>query len=359
MQNVHWSDWLSHRRVAVLAVASAIVLLVVVWLIEDWVARPRPAAMPSSHVGMQVVGFYENNVPKDGAPSSRSSFNAHYRQLTQVSPLWFSVSPSGAVLNTGYDASFVADARKHHVAVVPLFINAQGSTHVLWSPITRRRAAANITKVVKADHLSGASVDFELLNPSSRADLSRFVHDLAADLHPHHKLVAVSVFPLLGVPKSVNGAYDYRTLARNADYLVIMAYDHHYSGGPPGPVAPYDWVRANVAAAVKLAPPARLVLSIGMYGYDWIDNGRPGLAPTIADVTAKALAKAYGAPIHYVAAQSQNEFVYSQSGVPHLVWFMGDRSAAARVALARQYHLAGISLWRLGMEDPGFWKVVP
>ncbi|PSR23834.1 MAG: glycoside hydrolase [Sulfobacillus acidophilus] len=329
------------------------------WFIEALLAPSGPAAMPPSHLGMQVVGFYENKVPGDGIPSSESSFNAHYRQLTQVSPLWFSVTPAGTVLNTGFDARFVADAEQHHVPVVPLFVNTRGSSQVLLSRAMRRRAAANITQVVQADHLSGASIDFELLSPSSRADLSRFVHDLSSDLHPQHKVVAVSVFPLLGVPTSINGAYDYRSLARNADYLVIMAYDHHYSGGLPGPVAPYSWVKNNVVAALKEAPPDRLVLSIGMYGYDWINNGQPGVAPTVADVSAKALAKSYGVPIRYVAAQSQNEFVYTQNGVSHVVWFMGDRSAAARVKLARQYHLAGISLWRLGMEEPGFWHVVP
>ena len=352
--------WLHRNRVLAGVIGGLVAVFLAIWAVNGRkFSLDGPTAMPATPSTFQVVGFYENKTAGDGMPSSRVSFDAHSRQLTQVSPLWFSVDPNGTVVNTGYDPSLVTDAHNRHVPVVPLFVNAQGSTNVLLSRATRRLAARNIARVVSQDHLDGASIDFELLKPTSRTDLSRFVTVLANFLHPSHKIVAVSVFPLVGLPASINGAYDYKALAASADYLVIMAYDHHYSGGPPGPVSPYPWVKSNVQAALKQAPANRLVLSIGMYGYDWINNGQAGNAPTLADVTAQALAKSKGAPIHYVASESQSEFTYSQHGTSHIVWFMGDRSAQARLALAKQYHLAGISLWRLGMEDPNFWKILP
>jgi spore germination protein YaaH len=360
--SVNWQNWLKNNRTLAGLLGGLVALFLVIWAVEAAFKRPSapvPAAMPKGGAAFQVVGFYENKVAGDGIPSSRVSFDAHYRQLTSVSPLWFSVNTDGTVSDTGYDNSLVTDAHSHHISVVPLFTNAQGSTNVLWSAATRLKAAKSIAAVVKQDHLDGANIDFELLNPASRTDLSDFVYDLSQQLHPMHKVVAVSVFPLVGLPASINGAYDYHALAQNADYLVLMAYDHHYSGGPPGPVASYGWVQQNVAAALKQAPAKRLVLSIGMYGYDWVNNGAAGAAATVPDVTAKQMASRYGARIRYIASESQNEFTYSQSGVAHVVWFMGDRSAKARVALARQYHLAGVSLWRLGMEDPQFWSNVP
>lgn len=361
MENFHWPDWIRQNRVAVMVVGGAVVLILVIWAIVAAATRRGPSAMPAPKfkLGMQVVGFYENKTKGDHMPSSRVSFDKHASKMTQVSPLWYSVSPTGMVKDTGYDQSLVNNAHKKHVLVVPLFVNAGGSSHVLLSSPTRTKAAKNIANVVRAHRLDGASIDFELLKPSSRSDLSLFIQDLSKDLKPMHKIVAVSVFPLLGMPKSVNGAYDYHALASHADYLVIMAYDHHYSGGPPGPVSPYGWVKQNVVAALKQAPAKRLVLAIGMYGYDWVNNGTASSAPTVADVTAKAMAKSYNVPIRYIASESQNEFTYTKNGTSHVVWFMGDRSAKARVALARQDHLQGIALWRLGMEDPNFWTVVP
>jgi spore germination protein len=359
MNNFDATGWIRRHRTLAFAAGAVIAAVLIIWAVESLVRHRAPAAMPGNKSGFQVVGFYENKTPHDGMPSSRVSFDAHWRQLTQVSPLWFSVNPDGTVTDTGYDSSLVSAAHQHHIPVVPLFVNAQGSSQVLMSQATRLKAVGSIAAVIKQDNLDGASIDFELLKPQSRTDLSLFMQDAANKLHPLKKILAVSVFPLAGLPTSINGAYDYHALARSADYLVIMAYDHHYSGGPPGPVAPYRWVRSSVQAALQQAPANRLVLSIGMYGYDWANNGAASAAPTVADVTAKAMARSYGVPIHYYARQSQNQFAYTKNGTPHVVWFMGDRSAKARLALAKQYHLDGISLWRLGMEDPAFWRVVP
>lgn len=347
----------NRNRLGWYGLGALVALLVVVgWLTRQ---RARVAPMPG-HAGapFQVVGFYSNPAPSATGPTARSDFLAHWRQLTTVSPLWFSVTRSGAVVDTGYDGSLVAFAHRHGRAVLPLFVNAAGSSTVLWSAATRHRAAANIQAVIQHDHLDGANLDFELLKPSSRADLSRFVGDVEARLARLHKALAVSVFPLRGMPASVNGAYDYGALARYANYLVIMAYDHHYSGGPPGPVAPYAWVKDNVAAALRVAPAKKLVLAIGMYGYDWVNSGKPGAAPTVTDVQAEALARSRGVTPRYVGSLSQNTFTYTAGGVSHVVWYMGDRSAAERVRLAHASHLGGIALWQLGDEDPRFWRVL-
>ncbi|NMP20824.1 glycosyl hydrolase family 18 protein [Sulfobacillus harzensis] len=354
MTTQDWRDWLRQNRTLALIVGGVIVVLLAIWAIDAALKPHRAAPMPAQGgTRFQVIGFYENK-------KSRGSFDAHKNKLTTVSPLWFSVNAAGTVNDTGYDNSLVVQAHKARVSVMPLFINAGGNNTVLLSAATRQKAAASIAQVVKADHLDGVDIDFELLAPSSRDALSAFVKDVAAKLHPLHKAVEVSVFPLTGISSSISNAYNYTALAKSADYLVVMTYDHHYSGGPPGPVAPYGWVKTNVEAALKAAPAKKLVLAIGMYGYDWVNNGAPGSAPTIPDVEAKAMAKSYGVPIRYIAAESQNRFTYTaKDGTSHVVWFMGDRSAKARVALARQYHLGGISLWELGQEDPAFWSAIP
>lgn len=353
MTGQRFGDWIKQNRTLALLIGGLMVLLLIIWAIEAIFKARGPAPMRAQTTRFQVIGFYKNK-------TSHASFDAHYKKLTTVSPLWFSVSPSGALTDTGYDNSLVSAAHRHHIPVVPLFINDGGNNTVLLSSAARHRAAANILRVVQADHLDGVDIDFELLAPSSRHGLSAFTRDVARRLHPLHKLVEISVFPLTGISPAISDAYNYRALARSADYLVVMTYDHHYSGGTPGPVAPYGWVKSNVSAAIKAAPAKKIVLAIGMYGYDWVNNGAPGPAPTVPDVKAKAMAAHYGVPIHFIASTSQNMFTYRASdGTGHVVWFMGDRSAKARVQLARHEHLGGISLWELGQEDPAFWSRVP
>lgn len=357
MNSNAWRQWIRNHQGLSMGLA-AVILLILIWVI--WPHRNDGPFNPSgTSQGLQVVGFYENKTPGSANPSSLVSFQSHWRQLNSISPHWFQVNPDGSVTDLGYDAALVNWARQHHVSVVPLVTNGQGLTDVLWTHATRQLAAKNLDHLMQQDHLDGVNVDFELLNPDSRHDLSRFVADVSSYTKPHHKTLAVSVFPLVGLPSSVNGADDYAALAKSANYLVIMAYDHHYSGGPPGPVAPWGWVEDNIKAALKEAPASHLMLAIGMYGYDWVDNGQPGSANTVPDFRAQQLANQYGATIHYISDISQNEFRYTTGGTPHIVYYMGDRSAKARVALAARYHLAGVALWRLGYEEPGFWSVIP
>ncbi|MCL8208062.1 MAG: glycoside hydrolase [Actinomycetia bacterium] len=356
MERATWRRWYQEHPRAVLG-AAVLLLLLVIGLVGA-ARRSAPAPMPLGRLfgrPFQIIGFYENASP--GEPSSWTSFRTHVGQLTTVSPRWFSLTASGQVDDIGYDPTMARFAAAHHVALVPLVTNANGTDGMLATAARRRAAAARLAALVRQDHLDGLNVDFELLPASDRDALDRFVQDLRRALGPH-KVLAVSVFPLVGLPPSVNGADDYKGLAAAADYLVVMAYDHHYSGGPPGPVAPYTWVADNVAAARRLVPASKLVLAIGMYGYDWSRAGVPGSATTLSDVAVEALAKRLGIVPRYIPSESQSTFTYRSGGTTHVVWYMGDRSAAARAALARREHLAGIALWRLGYEDPDFWHAV-
>ena len=346
-----WEVWWSRHKYHILWLLGAtLIILITVRLI--WHPGQRTVR------ALGIIGFYENNTAQTHS-GSLSALSAHIQKLTTVSPQWFSVNGNGSVTDTGYDPPAANLILKHHVALVPLFINTGGNSQVVLNPLARIHAVDTLVHMVQQYHLNGVDIDFELLKPAARNGLSLFIKLLARKFRPMHKTIAVCVFPLVGVPSSVNAAYDYRNLAANANYLVMMTYDHHYSGGIPGPVAPFSWVKDNITAALRQVRAHQIVLAIGMYGYDWVDNGKPGPAATVPDAAVANLLHRYGVRAQYNAFDSQNQFTYIRSGVKHIVYYMGTRSAEARLQLARRYHLAGISLWRLGFEEPGFWSVVP
>ena len=334
------------RHPATLWAAGAVAALLLAWWLAS-VAR-GPAAPMTLGGRFQIVGFYQDKSPGSARPGSRASFEAHARAITTVTPRWFTMNSAGAIRSIGYQPSVASFAKSHHVLLVPLVTNV--GSGMLTSASVRARGAHALAALIKKDHLDGVNIDFELLPASARTGLTDFVSLVRHDVGPR-PVVAVSVFPLVGVSASISRAYSYAGLAAPANYLVVMAYDHHYSGGPPGPVAPYSWVLANVDAALKIVPAAKVVLAIGMYGYNWVGTS----AHTVSDVQAEALAKSHGVHPTYNAAESQNTFRFTSGGATHVVWYMGDRSAQARVALAKAKHLAGIALWRLGDEDPRFW----
>lgn len=349
MNHTGIADWYRRAPVAFMAGAAVLVFLLI-WVIRAMSGGGRGAIIPFSGPRFQVVGFYENSTT-----GSLASLKSHYRSMTQLSPRWFAVTASGAIKNVGYQPTVASFILSHHLKLVPLVTNL-GSA-MLSSPHVRLTAAKNLAALVRADHLSGLSLDFELLPASTRTAYSDFVADVRKQIGPRATL-AVSVFPLVGVPKSITGAYDYTALARSANYLVLMTYDRHSDGSTPGPVAPYGWVQQSLSAALKVAPPHKIVLAIGTYGYDWPNTGTASSATTLSDTEAKALARAHGITPRYDRANSQNYYTYAASSGPRVVWYMGDRSASARVSLARTKHILGVAIWELGDEDPGFWTTL-
>src|SRR5207253_9866820 len=70
-----------------------------------------------------------------------------------------------------------------------------------------------------------------------------------------------------------------RQLAENVDLVVVMAYDEHFEGGEPGPIASVRWtdqVLDKFGAAVRANKP---VIGIGSYAYDW-SKGKKTESPT-------------------------------------------------------------------------------
>jgi spore germination protein YaaH len=73
---------------------------------------------------------------------------------------------------------------------------------------------------------------------------------------------------------------------------------------------------------------------------------------------AVALAKQYHAPIHFDESGQSHWFTYTDAstGIKRTVWFESHFGFCSRWELAKQYKVAGISLWRIGGEDPELWK---
>jgi spore germination protein len=146
--------------------------------------------------------------------------------------------------------------------------------------------------------------------------------------------------------------YDLHALGQVADRVLLMTYDEHANPGAPGPVAGLGWVSSALRYAMTQVSPARLLLGIADYGYDW----SPGQAATVTAAQALALARQMGAAVAWDAVAQEPHFTYLQGTVRHTVWFEDGASAALKIALAQRDGLGGIALWQLGGEGPGFWN---
>ena len=297
-----------------------------------------------------ILGYYDG-----GGVDSAGWFDmvAHAGSLNGIVPDWFEIWSQGQITGSP-DPGVMAYAERHHLWTFAL-VQQNADPGVFHTLLDNRanaaRARANLLRLCEADGFDGINLDFEGVEAADRAALTRFVQRLATLLHVHGYYLTLSL-PAETADEPANawtGAYDYRALGRAADLVLLMAYDDHYAGGPPGSVAPAPWVAAVARYAVSVLPPSKIVLGVPGYGYDWGGGG---------SAEALSYGQAAGLDDTYERGLAGSHFAYSSGGVVHEVYFDDASSFAAQATVAEDYDLRGIAIWRLGIEDPAVWRIV-
>jgi spore germination protein YaaH len=106
----------------------------------------------------------------------------------------------------------------------------------------RARAAMIATLVAQAQKrgYAGYVFDLEDLTPVAARAYPGFVAQAKAALKPIGRDVWVTT-------PFADEDFPYKQLQDAADAVMLMAYDQHYGGGEPGPVAAQDWFESNLA----------------------------------------------------------------------------------------------------------------
>lgn len=315
--------------------------------------KAEAPAAPVPSLSPRVVLAYWARWGDDPTPSL--SLNTGLDVLDVFSPYWFSVRGNGSLVarESGHAGTLAGLAGKSTL----LLVNNSGQ-RMLTDPDSRERAVDNIVRIVREYGVAGVTIDFELLPPERRDDLTRFVDAVAGRLRPEGYLVAVAVGPKLSADSPENdgaAVYDYEALGRIADLVLLMTYDQHGSFSKPGPVAGLPWVEGVVSYAASAIPPEKLLLGIAGYGYEWGPRG----TRVVPAREAGALAEARGVGVEWDDRAGEEFFRFTDdAGAEREVWFESERAISLKLDIATRYDLRGVALWSLGQESPGLWPVL-
>lgn len=305
----------------------------------------------------QAVAFFENGSGPE-FPDSLPTLERYAKLFDVVSPFWYSVGPTGDLAGDGYRPEVVAAARSRGLKVIPLVGNLKSgpgnSFDAIRTDAARARTVDNLTTLAAARGYDGLNVDFELLPPEARPSYTAFVTSLATALHAQGRTLTVSVFPDVELSPAVSGFFDYRAIGQAADFIVLMAFDRHWSATGPGPVAPLPWVEASLDSLLKYVPARKVILGVGTHAYDWPTSAGSGIAEYLPTRVALQRAADAGSALRFDPESRQSTFAYaSAGGAFREVWVQDGAQLADRAALARRRGLRGVAVWRLGFSEDG------
>ncbi len=147
-------------------------------------------------------------------------------------------------------------------------------------------------------------------------------------------------------------AYDYQDLGIIADKTIIMAYDYHWPGGPPGPVAPFFWVRDVIDYAIMNIPVQKLYIGLPFYGYAWEVNGNSKRAHGLSYTQIMEIKEKHKCKIEW-DQESRTPYIKLAD---REIWFENIASIMEKIKLINKYNLPGVAFWRLGLESPQIWN---
>ena len=325
---------------------------------KRWTRLAAPhAAAPGGTRQPLSVGFY---VSWD--ESSRESLSDHVNELDVVSPQWIQLDGSDGKVTVTSDpqARAIIAAAKHPPSIVPSVFNARdgvwdgaAADALLANPAAQQTLIRTLVDQAQKHGFAGYVFDLENLSAASVARYPAFLAQARASLKPSGRQVWVTA--------PFDEAWPLRKLQAAVDAGVLMAYDEHYGTGDAGPPAGQDWYETWLAKDMAQLDPARTIMALGAYGYDWTlpSKGRPNSAEAMT--YAEATQTAYDSdakPQMDDTGLNPNYGYADETGRRHSVWYLDASTAFNQVRVADNYAPMGFALWRMGGEDPQVWKVL-
>ena len=313
---------------------------------------PSPTPAPSAYqvsIWAPYIGFLEQKALTDNADV-----------LSEVNFFWYELGSDGEIQGSVQSRPGLQAARDAGLRVLPSILNGgfarERVATIIHDPDRRTAHIEAIVQLVLENDYDGIDIDYESLHAEDRDAFTAFIEELAAALHREGKLLSTTVHPNTDEGGTWGGpqAQDWAKLGAVSDEFKIMVYDMHHGASEAGPIAPLDWADAVLTYAESQVEPGKIFLGVPWYGYDWVGS----TGESIEWRQAVKRARLYDADVQRDASSGEAWFTYDDGR--HTVYYNDAETLRGRLQMMLTKHpdIAGVSIWRLGGEDPENWVVL-
>lgn len=279
--------------------------------------------------------------------------------VNTVSPRWYFLQKDGTVSDQS-DAALVKWAHQNGKEVWPLFGNRfdSAATHAALSvPANRTAIVQTLSWYVTKYQLDGINVDFEAFSPADREVFTLFIQELSTALHKQGAVVSVDVPP--NTNSDWSDPFDFESLAKYADYIVLMAYEEHWVGSPKaGSVASLPWLEKKIQDLLEDIPSDRLIVGLPLYTRDWFSANGSMQSSDISIPGSYELIAKYRGSTKWQDSIGQYISSYQKQGVTHTIWLEESRSLGLKAQASLKWQIGGFAYWYIGSESSDVWTAI-
>lgn len=313
-----------------------------------------------THITMEdavMLGWQQVTVPK--ANDNLEQLAEMAKEINVVSPTWYRLADTLGNISSLADADYVERAHDIGLQVWALIDNFDSnvSTFELLSSSSARQALIkNMMEEADTIGFDGWNIDFETLTTATGPHYIQFIKELSVECRKRGIVLSVDNY----VPAPYNEFYDLETQGKVADYVIIMAYDEHYSGSTQaGSVASLNFLKKAVNDTLKKMEKDRIIMAIPFYTRLWAEGEDGKLSSEALTMNgAQDVLERNKVTAEWDAATGQNYAEYNKDGLVYKIWLEDVDSLHERMKVIAGADVAGVAAWRLGFETEEIWPVI-
>lgn len=295
--------------------------------------------------------------------------------ITVLSPTWFRLSDNKGNISDIGSASYVKLAHKLGYEVWALVDDQAAESDdaiVLAKTTSRQKIVKNLMNAVEEYNLDGINVDLEYIKKENAEDYLQFLRELSIECRKSDVVLSIDNY----IPKEYNLHYDRTEQGILADYIVVMCYDEHHSQSEEaGSVASLPFVREGIENTLKEVPAEKVIMAVPFFTRVWketpeeyadsnsqiyenkgnrysLSSRALGMDGADEEIESNHAEKAWNEELgQYFASWEKDNSTY-------MVWLEETRSLEEKLKLISEHNLAGVSGWRLGLENSKVWDIM-
>lgn len=275
--------------------------------------------------------------------------------INVVLPTWFKLNEEGGIDSLANE-NYVAWARNQGLQVWALFDNSfddELTYRVLSDSAKRQALAKELLQYCEKYQLHGINVDFEEMSEKTDHYFIQFLRELSIELRTNGYLLSADCL----VPSEWTSYYRRDIMGQLCDYVIVMAYDEHYSGDTvAGSTSSQQFTVSAIYNMLHEEGVSKEKLILGVPYYTRIWMGLENLRSEAVGMTsAKNFIEQNELTVTYDKETGQNYAEGMVDGTLYRIWIEDAASMKWRLKLMKDNALAGVAAWSLGLESDEIW----
>lgn len=200
----------------------------------------------------------------------------------------------------------------------------------------------------------GINIDFESLTQDNAPHFIQFIRELSVSCRNNGLVLSVDV----PIPASYNMYYERGKLAEVVDYVINMGYDEHYSGSDEGSSASIDFVKNSITDSLAEVPKEKLINAVPTYTRVWTRENSKLSSSALGINGATKWVKENNVNLTWDDEVGQYVGHTTIGNATKYIWMEDERSMTLKMEAVKEADLAGVAVWKLGLEPKEIWNVI-